>query len=101
MTRFKALLHGKHADTCCLHAVLPYHPLPNTFIPVTVSPMAPYFETVKVGSVVTTSSAINLADPMQSFADVPITADGVDTVSFLEASDGLVNMFGSHPDAGL
>lgn len=30
----------------------------------------------------------------QSFADVPINADGVDTATFLEASDGLVQMFG-------
>ncbi|KAF9552440.1 glycolipid transfer protein [Agrocybe pediades] len=37
--------------------------------------MAPYFETVK------------------SFADVPFTDDGVETASFLEASDGLVQMF--------
>ncbi|THV03705.1 glycolipid transfer protein [Dendrothele bispora CBS 962.96] len=36
--------------------------------------MAPYFETVK------------------SFADIPIS-DGIDTKSFLEASDGLVMMF--------
>ncbi|TRM67446.1 glycolipid transfer protein domain-containing protein [Schizophyllum amplum] len=36
--------------------------------------MAPYFETVK------------------SFADVP-TENGVETTTFLEASDGLVNMF--------
>lgn len=35
----------------------------------------PYFETVK------------------SFADVPISDEGVDTQSFLEASDGLVQMF--------
>ncbi|KZT25294.1 glycolipid transfer protein [Neolentinus lepideus HHB14362 ss-1] len=35
----------------------------------------PYFETVK------------------SFADVPITDDGVDTAAFLEASDGLITMF--------
>ncbi|KAF9232451.1 glycolipid transfer protein domain-containing protein [Melanogaster broomeanus] len=35
----------------------------------------PYFETVR------------------SFANVPITEDGVDTVSFLEASDGLVKLF--------
>ncbi|KAI6154374.1 glycolipid transfer protein domain-containing protein [Pisolithus thermaeus] len=35
----------------------------------------PYFETVK------------------SFADVPITEDGVETHSFLEASDGLVKLF--------
>ncbi|KAF4622224.1 hypothetical protein D9613_008968 [Agrocybe pediades] len=37
--------------------------------------MAPYFETVK------------------SFADVPFTDDGIETASFLEASDGLVQMF--------
>ncbi|KAL0058887.1 hypothetical protein AAF712_014400 [Marasmius tenuissimus] len=37
--------------------------------------MAPYFETVK------------------SFVDVPITDAGVETVSFLEASDGLLKMF--------
>lgn len=37
--------------------------------------MAPYFETVK------------------SFADVPIREDGIDTAAFLEASDGLMNMF--------
>ncbi|KAH9989917.1 glycolipid transfer protein [Russula compacta] len=37
--------------------------------------MAPQFETVK------------------SFANVPITADGVETVSFLEAADGLMNLF--------
>ncbi|KAF8991891.1 glycolipid transfer protein domain-containing protein [Cyathus striatus] len=37
--------------------------------------MPPYFETVK------------------SFAEVPISDDGVDTLSFLEASDGLVQMF--------
>ncbi|KAI0057389.1 glycolipid transfer protein [Artomyces pyxidatus] len=37
--------------------------------------MAPQFETVK------------------SFADVPITDAGVDTVAFLEASDGLMNLF--------
>ncbi|KII86155.1 hypothetical protein PLICRDRAFT_93649 [Plicaturopsis crispa FD-325 SS-3] len=37
--------------------------------------MAPYFETVK------------------SFADVPVTSDGVDTLQFLEAADGLVTLF--------
>ncbi|KAI5120183.1 hypothetical protein M0805_002651 [Coniferiporia weirii] len=37
--------------------------------------MAPYFETVK------------------SFADVPLTDDGVPTLEFLEASDGLSGMF--------
>ncbi|KAG2012286.1 het-c2 protein [Coprinopsis cinerea AmutBmut pab1-1] len=38
--------------------------------------MKPYFESVK------------------SFADVTITENGVDTVTFLEASDGLVELFG-------
>lgn len=33
-------------------------------------------------------------DNKQSFEDVPITADGVETVSFLEAADGLMNLFG-------
>jgi len=37
--------------------------------------MAPQFETVK------------------SFVDVPITSDGVETISFLEAADGLMNLF--------
>ncbi|KAF8798670.1 glycolipid transfer protein [Phlegmacium glaucopus] len=37
--------------------------------------MPPYFETVK------------------SFADVPFTENGIETQSFLEASDGLVQMF--------
>ena len=32
---------------------------------------------------------------LQSFADVTITEDGVNTVEFLEASEGLVKMFGS------
>ncbi|KAI0046020.1 glycolipid transfer protein [Auriscalpium vulgare] len=37
--------------------------------------MAPQFETVK------------------SFVDVPVTDDGVETASFLEAADGLMNLF--------
>ena len=32
---------------------------------------------------------------LKSFADVPITEYGVETQSFLEASDGLVQMFGT------
>ncbi|TFY82310.1 hypothetical protein EWM64_g1698 [Hericium alpestre] len=32
---------------------------------------------------------------MQSFADVPVTEDGVDTAHFLDASTGLVDMFGN------
>jgi hypothetical protein len=30
----------------------------------------------------------------QSFASVPITPDGVETISFLEAADGLMDLFG-------
>jgi hypothetical protein len=63
----------------------------------TVTP--PYFETVKV----TTSVPLNPRLPsllipshIQSFADVPVTSDGVETATFLDASDGLVNMFGEH-----
>lgn len=37
---------------------------------------------------------------MQSFADVPITDAGVDTVAFLEASDGLVGLFGKPATLG-
>jgi hypothetical protein len=57
--------------------------------------MAPYFETVKVSRLPLYLHLI--LRTLQSFADVPITADGVETVSFLEASDGLVNMFGTLP----
>jgi hypothetical protein len=32
-------------------------------------------------------------DTVTSFADVPITDAGVDTVAFLKASDGLVGLF--------
>lgn len=55
--------------------------------------MAPYFETVKVRGLLIEASrtSLNLA---QSFADVAVTEDGIDTKEFLEASDGLVQMFG-------
>jgi hypothetical protein len=33
----------------------------------------------------------------QSYADVPVTDDGVDTLSFLLASEGLVKLFGACP----
>jgi hypothetical protein len=33
---------------------------------------------------------------LQSFEDVPISDEGVDTETFLEASDGLVQMFGEN-----
>lgn len=33
--------------------------------------------------------------PSQSFVDVPVTEDGIDTASFLDASEGLVKMFGA------
>jgi hypothetical protein len=32
--------------------------------------------------------------PQQSFASIPITPDGVETSSFLEAADGLMDLFG-------
>jgi hypothetical protein len=32
--------------------------------------------------------------PQQSFENVPITPDGVETSSFLEAADGLMDLFG-------
>jgi hypothetical protein len=35
-----------------------------------------------------------LAESIQSFADVPVTDAGVDTVTFLEAAKGLVGLFG-------
>jgi hypothetical protein len=38
----------------------------------------------------------NIRD-LQSFADVPISDEGVQTQAFLEASDGLVQMFGELP----
>lgn len=31
----------------------------------------------------------------QSFVDVPVSADGVDTLQFLEATEGLIKMFGA------
>lgn len=38
---------------------------------------------------------------MQSFADVPLTEHGVATEPFLEASDGLLQMFGEDIPARL
>ena len=35
-----------------------------------------------------------LFQSQQSFANVPVTADGVETISFLEAADGLMDLFG-------
>jgi hypothetical protein len=31
---------------------------------------------------------------IKSFADVPVTDEGVDTVQFLQAAEGLTGMFG-------
>jgi hypothetical protein len=65
--------------------------------------MAPHFETAKVRSSLACFSFFLFSDVAsssltfthsQSFADVPITSEGVDTETFLEASDGLVQMFG-------
>lgn len=58
--------------------------------------MPPYLETIKVISsiylffVILERYSLNL----KSFAEVPITDAGVDTVEFLLASEGLVGMFG-------
>jgi len=55
----------------------------------------PYFEIVKVNNFA--SSLIQRRWTVvvgQSFADVHFTNEGVDTCSFLEASDGLVKLFG-------
>jgi len=59
--------------------------------------VSPYFETVKASSfnfIHRFSLLISLR--IQSFADVLVTSDGVETASFLDASDGFVNMFGEH-----
>lgn len=58
--------------------------------------VTPYFATVKVTSSI--SFTISFADflRIQSFADVLVTSDGVETAAFLDASDGLVNMFGTY-----
>ena len=59
--------------------------------------VTPYFATVKVTSPIS-FTIFSFADflRIQSFADVLVTTDGVETAAFLEASDGLVNMFGAH-----
>lgn len=57
--------------------------------------MAPYLDTVKVSR--QNHHQGHVSDnciPCQSFADVPITDAGVDTVEFLQAADGLVGLFG-------
>lgn len=57
----------------------------------------PYFRTAKVSSLVGMKSDAQ-ADftygSYQSFADIPVTSDGVETASFLKASTDFVNMFG-------
>ena len=58
--------------------------------------MAPYLDTVKV-SVFSLTFHPDKPHSTQSFADVPITDAGVDTLAFLEAAQGLVGLFGMHP----
>ena len=81
------------------------HPHNIYFILLTLMP--PYFETVKVSKTATVHlsfSSSKLYESLRlmislfilkSFADVPFTEYGVETQSFLEASDGLVQMFGT------
>jgi len=65
--------------------------------------MAPYLDTVKVGTrrlfypaaPVVVSLFLSCSLPSKSFADVPITDAGVDTLAFLEASEGLLGLFGA------
>ena len=45
-------------------------------------------------SVIMFLCCINQHHLQQSFANVPITPDGVETTSFLEAADGLMDLFG-------
>jgi len=41
------------------------------------------------------ASGTSYSFPTKSFADVPITDAGVDTLAFLEASEGLLGLFGA------
>ncbi|KAG6891486.1 hypothetical protein C0992_005624 [Termitomyces sp. T32_za158] len=50
--------------------------------------MAPYLETVKVSEIYCHQAELKYLY-RKSFADVPITDAGVDTLAFLEAADGL------------
>lgn len=60
--------------------------------------MAPYLDSVTVrGSshgIYSFSFPSVLTIIPQSFADVPVTESGVDTVAFLKASEGVVGLFG-------
>jgi len=56
--------------------------------------MSPYFEAIKVSQRLYDRKKIDDGCISQSFADVPFTHGGIETQSFLEASDGLVKMFG-------
>jgi hypothetical protein len=59
--------------------------------------MPPHFETVKVGAQFLYSIHHQQQHhSQQSFANVPITADGVETIPFLEAADGLMDLFGKY-----
>ena len=62
--------------------------------PSSYSHMPPQFETVKVGNHVPVLYQSKQHHPQQSFANVPITLDGVETSAFLQAADGLMDLFG-------
>lgn len=61
--------------------------------------MAPYYETAKVRRQLQPlddgASAVLTSPLPQSFSDVLITDEGVETASFLHASDDFVAMFGA------
>ena len=59
--------------------------------------MAPYLDTVTVCLSSSTRAYLTVLPPYQSFADVPITEAGIDTLAFLKASEGLVGLFGVSP----
>jgi hypothetical protein len=61
--------------------------------------MTTYFDTIKKVSISSTPLAYAVSEhsfSLQSFADVPVTDAGVNTVAFLEAAEGLVGLFGAH-----
>jgi hypothetical protein len=72
-TRHRRNQLGRHALTCPILTLLPFVLLLRIYS--TLSP------------------------PYQSFADVPITDAGVDTLAFLSASQGVVGLFGVCPFA--
>jgi hypothetical protein len=57
--------------------------------------MPPLFETIKVSP--SSLGFLKVKVVSQSFKDVPIADDGIDTACFLEAADGLALIFGKNP----